>query len=153
LPLQIDRNAFVRWAERVRVRLLLYFRWVIYSEEEALLASKYLRFLALLEEREQALLAPAVQEVSLVRPASDTTLPWTDILQYSRMAQCHAHGRYCCCAVKVRAGGRAASDGVPLERWLPHSHHKCPVSVAACSGQLHCCQAASARRLVARCLR
>jgi hypothetical protein len=60
--LQIDRNAFVRWAERVRVRLLLYFRWVIYSEEEALLASKYLRFLALLEEREQALLAPAVQE-------------------------------------------------------------------------------------------
>jgi hypothetical protein len=68
---QIDRNAFVRWAERARVRLLLYFRWVIYSEEEALLASKYLRFLALLEEREQALLAPAVQEVSLVStPAS-----------------------------------------------------------------------------------
>ena len=50
------------------MRLLLYFRWVIYSEEEALLASSYLRFLALLEEREQALLAPAVQEMSLVSP-------------------------------------------------------------------------------------
>lgn len=48
------------------MRLLLYFRWIIYSEEEALLVSKYLRFLALLEEREQQLLLPAAQQVSLV---------------------------------------------------------------------------------------
>lgn len=68
--LQIDRNAFVRLAERVRIRLLLYFRWVIYSEEEALMASKYLRFLALLEEREQQLLMPAAQQVSLVSDRS-----------------------------------------------------------------------------------
>lgn len=63
---QIDRDAFVRLAEQVRIRLLLYFRWIIYSEEEALMASKYLRFLALLEEREQQLLMPAAVQVSLV---------------------------------------------------------------------------------------
>lgn len=62
----MHRNAFVTFAERVRVRLLLYFRWIIYSEEEALMASGYLRFLARLEEKEEQLLLPAAREVSIV---------------------------------------------------------------------------------------
>lgn len=85
------------------MRLLLYFRWVIYSEEEALLASKYLRFLALLEEREQALLAPAVQEVSLVshQPPVRRLSEW--ILAQS--PQCSACSRDRCCAQKRQVGG------------------------------------------------
>ncbi len=61
------RNWFIYKAERCRVRLLLYFKWIIYSEEEALAASPYLQHLVEMEAAETALLTPAARQISLVR--------------------------------------------------------------------------------------
>ena len=52
--------------EHLRVRCLLYLRWIIYTKEASRQASPYLQYLDDLEETEEALLLPAGRMVSLV---------------------------------------------------------------------------------------
>lgn len=63
---QVHRNRFVVVMEHVRVRCLLYFRWIIYTREASREASPYLQYLDDLAETEEALLLPAGRTVSLV---------------------------------------------------------------------------------------
>lgn len=55
--------------EHLRVRCLLYLRWIIYTKEASRQASPYLQYLDDLEETEEALLLPAGRTVSLVGPS------------------------------------------------------------------------------------